>query len=146
MAVIPSGSKRGFPLKNKFFFVLRVALGLVFVGASLYKISSPGSFAHQIYNFKMLPVWAINPVAIVLPWLQLFCGLALVFNRWTRGASLLIVLMLLTFQVALASALMRGLNISCGCFKSGGDAATWWTFGRDSLLLLAGVIQLIKSR
>lgn len=145
MGVIQSGKKQGFPLKNKLFLILRISLGLMFIVASYYKIMSPGAFAHQIYNYKLLPAWLINPLAITLPPLQLFCGLALLFNKGTKGASLLITAMLFAFQVAVASALVRGLNISCGCFKSGGEAATWWTFGRDFLLFAAAVFQLLRA-
>jgi len=125
--------------------VLGVSLGIVFAAASYYKILSPGAFAHEIYNYKILPPWAINPVAMTLPWVQLFCGIALIANRYSRGAGLLVFLMLFAFQGALASALLRGLNISCGCFKSGGEAATWWTFARDSGLLLAAGLNLWRS-
>ncbi len=131
--------------KSPFSFALRVGLAILFIAASYYKIMSPGAFAHQIYNYKILPFAMINPLAIVLPWLQLFCGLALLSNRGVKGASLLLVLMLFTFQIALASALLRGLNISCGCFKSGGNAATWWSFGRDFIFLILAVLQLIRA-
>jgi uncharacterized membrane protein YphA (DoxX/SURF4 family) len=125
--------------------LLRCVLGGVFIYASFYKILSPGAFAHQIYNYHMLPPWAINPLAMTLPWLQLFCGLCLIVNRWTRGASLWIVVMVGIFQIALASALIRGLNISCGCFKSGGAKATWLTFGRDFILFVASFVQFWKA-
>src|SRR5258708_38638057 len=88
--------------------LIRLVVGGVFIYASLYKIISPGVFAHQIYNYKLLPEWAINPVAIVLPWIQFFCGMALVLNRWTLSATGCIVVMMLVFQVALGSALARG--------------------------------------
>lgn len=130
---------------ERFWLILRVALGIIFVYASYYKIVSPGAFAHEIYNYKILPPWSINPLAMVMPWVQFFCGCALILNRGTRGASLLIALMMLSFQAAVASALLRGLNISCGCFKSGGSPATWWTFGRDFLLLAAALLQFKKS-
>jgi uncharacterized membrane protein YphA (DoxX/SURF4 family) len=135
-------------LKNKqiLWTLLRIGLGLLFVAASYYKLLSPGAFAHQIYNYKILPPWAVNPLAITLPWVQLFCGLALIFNKFRCGASLLIVLMLFAFQAAVASALIRGLNISCGCFKSGGSPATWLTFSRDLLLLVAGIVQMLDAR
>lgn len=125
--------------------LLRVILGGLFIYASIYKIGAPGAFAHQIYNYRILPTWAINPVAITLPWLQLFCGLALIFNRGVKGASLWLAVMVGVFQIALASALIRGLNISCGCFKSGGSPATWLTFGRDFLLFLATLVQLWRA-
>jgi hypothetical protein len=126
-------------------FLLRVALGTIFVVASFYKILSPGAFAHQIYNYHLLPPMLINPVAMTLPWLQLFCGIALIFNRWPKGASLWILLMMAVFQVALASALIRGLDISCGCFKSGGAKATWLTFARDFCVFVAAFAQLLNA-
>ena len=118
-----------------FWLLLRLGLGAMFVYASIYKIQTPGSFAHQIYNYKVLPSWAINPLAITLPWLQLYCGLALIINRFSLGASIYITLMLVVFQTALGQALVRGLDVSCGCFESGGDSATWTTFLRDTLFL-----------
>ena len=127
------------------FLLLRLALGALFIGASLYKIATPGAFAHQIHNFQILPDWAVNPTAIVLPWVQFFCGLSLILNRLSRGGSLIIVVMMAVFQVAVGSALARGLNISCGCFHAGGAAATWRSFARDSLIFIAALIQLARS-
>jgi len=128
-------------ISKYFFVVLQIGLGILFIYASYYKIVSPGGFAHQIYNYKLLPPSLINPVALVLPWVQLLCGLGLLINRWTLGASFLVVLMILVFQFGLASALIRDLNIACGCFKTGGSPATWWTFARDSLLLFSALLQ-----
>lgn len=130
---------------SHFWLVLRIGLGVLFIYASVYKIISPGAFAHQIYNYKILPPGAINPIAITLPWLQLFCGLCLILNRMAAGASFCILAMLIVFQAALASALVRGLNISCGCFKTGGSPATWWTFGRDFLLLGLASLNYVRS-
>ena len=49
--------------------------------------------------------------------------------------------MLVMFQIALGQALVRGLDVSCGCFESGGEAATWLTFLRDTgFLLMAGLL------
>ena len=137
-----SGRKMKKKIFDLIFLLLRLSLGVVFIAASLYKIQSPGAFAHQIYNYQFLPGWAINPMAIVVPWLQLLCGVCLLFNKVTRGANILVVLMMIAFQIAVASALMRGLNISCGCFKSGGSPATWLTFLRDTTLLLLAAIHL----
>lgn len=128
------------PKKNWFWILLRITLGVVFVAASFYKILSPGAFAHQIYNYKILPSWSVNPVALTLPWVQLLCGLCLVFNRLALAAGTLIVCMMFVFQVALFSALLRGLNISCGCFKSGGAPATWLSFGRDFVLFASSCV------
>ena len=123
--------------------LVRVALGVVFVAASAYKIATPEVFANEIYNFRLFPAWAINPIAIVLPWLQLFCGLTLVVNRWAFAASCWTLVMMAGFQFAVGSALVRDLNIACGCFRPGGDPATWWTFGRDAVIAAAAALNLL---
>lgn len=125
--------------------VARILLGIIFVYASVYKIINPEVFARQIFNYKLLPVWAINPAAIVLPWLQLLAGAALIVNRWSGGAALWIVGMMAVFQAALASALVRGLNVSCGCFEAGGAPATWATFGRDSLIFILALVVAFRA-
>lgn len=139
------GGKMSDRTKRIFWLIVRITLGAILIGSSLYKIQSPASFAQSIYNYKLLPVWLINPVAIVLPWFQVFCGLGLILNIWIKGASLFALLMMLTFQAALTSALLRDLNVSCGCFKSGGDAATWTTVMRDFLITMLALAQFAKT-
>ncbi len=125
--------------------LLRISLGVLFLYASYYKIVTPAAFAHEINNYRLLPPWAVNPLALVLPWIQAVCGVALLTDRMTRGASVLLVIMMGFFQAAVASALVRGLNVSCGCFHAGGSAASWLTFSRDSLIFIATIVQLVRS-
>jgi len=121
---------------------LRLTLGAVFLYASYHKIVTPGAFAQEVNNYKLLPPALVSPFAMVIPWLEFFCGLALVVNRWQLGASALVAAMMAAFTAAVALALARGLNVSCGCFKSGGSAATWLTLARDLALLAAALLHL----
>lgn len=105
---------------DRLLLLLRLALGAVFVYASIDKIANPAGFAVAIGHYQMLPYILIAVMAAVLPWLELACGIALIVNRWTPGASLLIILMNAVFIAAIASALARGLDISCGCFSTSG--------------------------
>ena len=105
----------------------RLASGGVFIYASVHKILYPALFARDIYNYQLLPDAWINPLAIYLPWLELFCGLALISVRPLRGgAALLIGGMLVAFIAAIISAMARGLDIHCGCFTSTGTHALGW--------------------
>ena len=99
-------------------FTLRIVLGSVFVYASWDKIAHPDVFAMNIRNYQMIPALASNFLAMVLPWLELYCGLALIFGFFLRGSALLIAGMLIVFIIALTSALLRGLDIDCGCYKT----------------------------
>jgi uncharacterized membrane protein YphA (DoxX/SURF4 family) len=94
----------------------RVFLGLLFVMSSLEKIVDPAAFAHSIENYKILPSWLPMTVATILPWLELLCGFALLFGIFLRGSALLLSTMLIVFTGAVISGVLRGLDISCGCF------------------------------
>ncbi len=127
-------------------FAARLILGVVFIYASLEKIQNPAGFAQAIYNYRMLPEGLINVMAIILPWLELVCGTLVIVGVFVRGSALLIGAMLAIFIVALSSALMRGLDISCGCFTlEGGRGIAGKTLVEDVLLLLCAAIALLHG-
>ena len=95
---------------------VQIALGAIFVAAALPKIADPPSFAHMVYNYRVLPGALINMTALVMPWLELLCGLALILGVWTRPARTIVAAMLVTFIVAIAFNLARNNAIDCGCF------------------------------
>ena len=99
---------------------VRCYLGVLFVGACLHKIAVPASFALDIATYDILPLAAINLVAIGLPWIELIAGVMLIVGWRARGSSLVIAGMMVVFIVALCIALARGLDMSCGCFASQG--------------------------
>jgi uncharacterized membrane protein YphA (DoxX/SURF4 family) len=129
-------------LSNKYFLLaLRLLLGVVFIYASIDKILKPEGFAQAIYNYRMMPHVAINLMAIVMPWLELICGVLIVIGVFVRGSALLIGFMLLVFVIAISFALVRGLDISCGCFRvEGGHALAADLLVRDVLMLIAAAI------
>ena len=64
-----------------------------------------------------------------------------------RGAALICGGLLLVFLAAIATALFRGLDISCGCFNTdGGHAVGLDLMWRDFLLLLACLPPLLAAR
>jgi uncharacterized membrane protein YphA (DoxX/SURF4 family) len=95
----------------------QIALGVIFVVASLPKIVDPPSFAHMIYNYKIVPWAMINFMALVMPWLELLCGFALIFGIWKGTARTIVAAMLIIFIAAISINLIRGHAIDCGCFN-----------------------------
>jgi uncharacterized membrane protein YphA (DoxX/SURF4 family) len=93
-----------------------IALGLLFVVAALPKVADPPSFAHMIYNYRLAPGPLVNLAALVLPWLELTCGMALILGIWSRSAAGIVGFLLLVFVTAISLNLLRGHAIDCGCF------------------------------
>jgi uncharacterized membrane protein YphA (DoxX/SURF4 family) len=113
-------------------------LGVLFVGACLHKIAVPRSFAVDVATYDILPLVVVNAVAIVLPWVELSAGGMLLVGWRVRAAAMLVAAMMLLFLAALVIALVRGLDMSCGCFASQGaeeDPISRWTVLRDLVWL-----------
>jgi len=97
-----------------------LALAGVFLHAGISKIGDPAGFARDIELYRVVPRVFAVVTALYLPWLEIGCALA-VFVRALRGGALaLLALCNVVFTIMLASALARGLDISCGCFGAGG--------------------------
>ena len=116
----------------------RVFLGLLFIVSSLEKIVDPTVFAHSVGNYKLLPAWLPMTVATILPWLELLCGFALLFGIFLRGSALLLSAMLVVFTFAVISGILRGLDISCGCFTQDPTAGKigWMKVLQNSTLII----------
>ncbi len=121
-------------------FVSRLIIGGIFIYASFYKIVEPGTFARSIWYYHMVPGSLINLMALILPWLELVTGLALVLGVYYRGSVLLTGVMTVIFIVALSTAIAKGIDIDCGCFKASKSASgSAWS----SLIFDIGMIVLI---
>ncbi len=117
----------------------RIIIGAIFLYAGVLKAGDPAEFARAIGNYQILPPWAVPPAAIILPWVEIFIGAALLAGFWIEGGSLFAAALFSVFSAAVAFNLMRGLDISCGCFSSSAGKINWSYFLRDFLLTLMSV-------
>jgi uncharacterized membrane protein YphA (DoxX/SURF4 family) len=127
----------------------RLYLAAIFLLACWHKILEPAAFALDIATYQILPLVLVNPLAIVLPWVELAAGLMLLLGFRTRAAALLLAGMMVMFTVAISIAVAKGLDMSCGCFASQGsaeDPISWWTILRDASWLLLAVCVFIFDR
>jgi len=124
-------------------------LGAVFIAAALPKLIDPPGFVRAMWNYQLFPGWSLQPAALVLPWLELLCGLALCLGLWTRAAAAWLGALLLVFTAALSINLARHHPVDCGCFGTHVQARTEterlqdlrWAILRDlGLLLLAAQV------
>ncbi len=97
---------------------VQIALGVIFVVAAWPKIVDPPSFAHMIFNYRILPAGLINISALVMPWVELIVGLCLILGVWVRPARWIVTAMLVVFIIAISINLFRDNAIDCGCFDT----------------------------
>lgn len=127
----------------------RWILGLTFIYASFHKIVSPADFAKIVYGYDLFPEISINLIAIVIPFLELVIGLALIIGIYPRSAAIIISGLLLAFIAASAINLIRGHEFNCGCFfsgQSGYASSPKVTIARDIIYFIFGMqIVLFKG-
>ena len=131
--------------ENKYFVIaVRAVLGAVFMYASFDKMANPEAFANIIDNYHLLPYQLVNPLAIFLPWVEFITGLFLLTGKWVRGSLLIYTSLLVVFILALTQALIRGLDISCGCFSVNPSSTSevWLRIIEDILLLTCSILLL----
>jgi uncharacterized membrane protein YphA (DoxX/SURF4 family) len=124
----------------------RWILGLTFIYSSIHKILSPEDFARIVYGYDLFPHAIINLIAIIIPFLQLVAGLALIAGFYPRSAAVIINVMLLAFTAALTINIIRGHEFDCGCFSAGQSGYTGSsevTVARDIFYFLCGLLIIL---
>ncbi len=121
--------------------ILRVVLGGIFLAAGALKIGHFDLFASEIAGFQLLPHAVVAPLALLLPFVEVLLGAYLILGLFTRAAGWFAAFQLAVFAAAIASAVVRGISTSCGCFGPADATMTSWPeVGRDAGLALLAVL------
>lgn len=132
-------------MTNKLLTGGRLILGAIFVVAAYAKLRAPWlEFAGSLAAFQLLPDWALEPVAKVLPWSELALGVALISGIWQRWFALVASLLLTLFFTVMVRSYIVGLKIDCGCFGPG-EALGPKTLARDFSMLALAVAVAVGS-
>lgn len=121
--------------------VCQIATGLLFLAAGLAKIGDLATFAGQLHNYRIAPIWSENLLAMTVPWIEVVAGLALVVGIRPRSGAVLATAMLAVFTLAVAAAWARGLDFECGCFGKGSASR----IGARKLLENLGMLALAAA-
>jgi uncharacterized membrane protein YphA (DoxX/SURF4 family) len=117
------------------YHLCRLLLGSLFIWAGAVKALDVPAFAGQVAAYKLLPYAWNYAAAAALPYVELLAGFLLLANLRTKPTALLAGLLNAVFIVVLASVLVRGLNIDCGCFGPDAGTTPLRALGRDIVLL-----------
>lgn len=122
--------------------ILRIGIGGVLVAAGVLKVGHANDFASTIAGFRILPQPLVGPMAVGLPFFELGLGIYLLIGLYTRVAAIVALVEFAVFSAAVASVVIRGIPIACGCFgQADTSPASWVDVVRDlALAVLAAVI------
>jgi uncharacterized membrane protein YphA (DoxX/SURF4 family) len=127
--------------------ILRVAIGaLLLVAGALKAHDGFHVTAETIVAYRLLPAFAVVPLAVFLPYFEIGLGCYLVLGLYTRVIATISALQFVIFTFAVASVVARHIQISCGCFGAGDTTpASWFDVARDSVLVLLAALVAWKA-
>lgn len=126
---------------------LHLLFGGVFVYAGALKAWDPAAFVMDVRSFELLRDPLAAWLAMGLPWLEIFAGLAVMSGLLRAGGLLILNVTLVGFLIAILSAWARGLDIQCGCFGGGAGTTDYVELlMRDVVLLALGFWLAFSSR
>ena len=117
----------------------RIVLGALFIWAAVTKLPDMAAFAQDVANYRVVPAALVPFVAAAAVGVEFLAGISLVAGVMERAAAAVIACLLVAFTAFLSQALLRGIDLRCGCF-GGDEPASWWTVARDLVMLAAAVV------
>ena len=124
-------------MKENFVLVARLALGLLLVATGALKIGHAADLAAAIAGFRLLPPAVTAPLALILPFFEVFLGGYLIAGLFTRVAGAVAAGAFLLYAAAIASAVVRKIPANCGCFGPNDRAVADWPHVAFDLALAA---------
>ena len=95
----------------------RLLLAAILLLSGTMKLRDPALFAHALVSFRLgFSEAFVERSALLLPWLELTVGGALLLGWKARGAALLSLALMLAFAGGILSLMARGLDVDCPCF------------------------------
>ncbi len=125
----------------------RILCGFILVFASGDKLGNASTFAQMVTNYQILSPDLVPLAGVIIPWLEFFTGICLIFGFRFQGAALVFCLLMGLYALAISFDLLRGVDINCGCGLSDPtEKATWWSVIRDLEFFFMAFIVLVSPR
>ena len=114
-------------------------VALLMLRAALHKAADAGRFEGVLADYGLAPEWALKPLRMLLPALEIAAASALCLAPVQAVGAALAAGLLLTYGAAMATALARGRSeIDCGC---GGPALPLgWSLVARNVMLAAALV------
>lgn len=125
---------------------IRIGLGIIFLVSGAEKLGDLNGFAQAISKYELIPVVLSNFFASLVVWTEIAVAVLLISGAAVRGAAMMTGTLLTMFIIAILIAMIRGLEIDCGCHAPGVGAEpekVGWPKVFEDIAYLAGAVFLI---
>jgi uncharacterized membrane protein YphA (DoxX/SURF4 family) len=122
---------------NAVVLAARLLVGGLLIAAGALKVGHAPDLAAVIAGFRLLPAVVVAPLALALPYFEIFLGLYLVAGLFTRIAGIVAAVQFVLYAAAIGSAVVRHIPANCGCFGPQDSAPADWPHVAFDLLLAA---------
>jgi hypothetical protein len=128
-------------------YFARLGLGGILLYAGVVKLFEQQAFSVAIANYDLLPKSIIPFFAMTIPCVEMLTGLSLLFDIGVMVSAWVSLFLFATFGAAVTSALIRGLDIGCGCFDTEEGAAIGiHTLAIEAACMGASLLVILSAR
>jgi hypothetical protein len=124
--------------------LIRMSLAALLLFSGLSKLRAPYEFLTSVYGYQMTGPFSSLMIATVLPWLEVVAAICLWGKICYRGALVTVAILGGVFSAAVAIAIGRQLDISCGCFIAA-DKIGYVTLLRSVSVLVAAIVGVVLA-
>lgn len=118
----------------------RLALGTVFLRSGLGKALDRERTIQVVVAYDILPKAVARIYGTLLAMVEIILAFCLLVGLWTKQASSALILLLLSFTIAVSANLIRNKAMDCGCSgRRTQEKLSWRTLARIILLLSLAV-------
>ena len=129
---------------NTLVLFVRLIVGAIFLMSAISKLAVPRQFAKDVQRYRLLPHPLASTFGYALPYVELVAALSLLTGVYANWAALAVVVMLVSFMIAVGVAMFRKFNLSCNCFGLlYRERVGWSTQIRDGVLLAMALFVLV---
>lgn len=116
----------GFAVNWEYLFVVcRISVGLLLFASSITKFASAKLFKKALLAHDILPERVAAALSVVVPSIELATGSALLLNAANPVPGLISSGLFVSFGLFITSSIIRGKEVSCGCFGTRSGRISW---------------------
>ena len=135
-------SNRLATFRTAFDAIVTWIFGITFLIAGFPHWSNPYYFLGSVYAYRLVEPGVGQMIAMGMPLIQLVLALCFLTRTFLDASHLATLFLLACFATVQTSAVVRGLDISCGCFGPGHESQIGWF----TLSVVYGLLALSLAR